>query len=148
MSGRYWEEFEVGDRFRTAGYTFTEAAIIDFAFKYDPQPFHLDVETARETVYGGLIASGFHTLSVCFRLIIQVAEIAPNNIGGRGVDDLRWPRAVRPGDTLRVDVEVIGKTPSSHPERGNLRVSFAGVNQRNEAVVTGVLLPVVRRRPV
>ena len=147
MHGLYFDDFKVGDRFTTAGYTFTEAAIIDFAFQYDPQPFHLDVEAARNSVFGGLVASGFHTLSVCFRLIYQQGVFATANMGGRGLDELRWTRAVRPGDTIHVEMEVLEVTPSSRPDRGNMRMAFAAKTAAGETVMTAVLMPVLARRP-
>ncbi len=145
--GRWFDDFEVGQRFQTDGYTFTESSIIDFALQYDPQYFHLDRERAPESVYGGLVASGFHTLSVVFRLVVQARILWPGNIGGRGIDDLRWLRAVRPGDTLRVGCEVLELLPSSHPDRGNMRLAFSARNQHGEEALTGTLLPVMQRRP-
>ncbi len=144
--GAFFEDFAVGDRWETGGYTFTEAEIVDFAFRYDPQPFHIDVEAAKASIYGGLIASGFQTLSVCFRLVWQTAVLS-NNMGGRGLDELRWPRAVRPGDTVHVVVEVLAAEPSSRADRGNLRLRYTGLNQRGETVLEATLLHVVRRRP-
>lgn len=141
----FFEDFAVGDRWTTGGHTLTESAIVDFAFRYDPQPFHIDLEAARESIYGGLIASGFQTLSVCFRLVWQTGVLS-NNIGGRGLDMLRWPRAVRPGDTLHVEVEVLAAERSSRPDRGNLRLRYTGINQRGETVLVAELLHVVRCR--
>ena len=143
--GAFFEDFAVGDRCTTPGYTFTEAAIQDFAFRYDPQPFHLDFETAKESMYGGLIASGFQTLAVCFRLVYQTGVLV-NNIGGRGLDELRWPRAVRPGDTIRVEAEVVSAQLSSRPDRGNLLLRYTATNQRGETVLTATFLHVIRCR--
>ena len=146
-SGRWFDDFRVGQRFETDGYTFTESGIIDFALQYDPQYFHLDRERAVESIYGGLIASGFHTLAVVFRLIVQAQVFGPGNMGGKGMDDLRWQRAVRPGDTIRVTCEVLELLPSSRPDRGNMRMSFRAWNQYNETALTGVLMPVIQCRP-
>ena len=146
-SGRWFDDFRVGQRFETDGYTFTESGIIDFGLQYDPQYFHLDRERAVESIYGGLIASGFHTLAVVFRLIVQARVFGPGNMGGKGMDDLRWQRAVRPGDTIRVTCEVLELLPSSRPDRGNMRMSFRARNQYNETALTGVLMPVIQRRP-
>ena len=142
----FFEDLTVGTRWTSPGYTFTEAAIVDFALRYDPQPFHLDAETAKETIYGGLIASGFHTLSICFRLVHQTGVIAANNMGGKGIDELRWPRAVRPGDTIRVEAEVLTARISSRPDRGNVQVRFNARNQQGETVLTANLSYVVRCR--
>ena len=144
---RWFDDFKVGQRFETDGYTFTESSIIDFALQYDPQYFHMDCQRAEASIYGGLVASGFHTLSVVFRLIVQARVFGPGNMGGKGMDDVRWQRAVRPGDTLRVTCEVLELLPSSHPERGNMRMSFRAWNQYNETALTGVLMPVIQRRP-
>lgn len=146
-SGRWFDDFRVGQRFETDGYTFTESGIIDFALQYDPQYFHLDRERAVESIYGGLIASGFHTLAVVFRLIVQARVFGPGNMGGKGMDDLRWQRAVRPGDTIRATCEVLELLPSSRPDRGNMRMSFRAWNQYNETALTGVLMPVIQCRP-
>ena len=146
-SGRWFDDFKVGQRFETDGYTFTESSIIDFALQYDPQYFHMDRERAADSIYGGLVASGFHTLSVVFRLLIQARVFGSGNLGGKGMDELRWRRAVRPGDTLRVTCQVLELLPSSHPERGNMRMSFSARNQYNETALTGVLMPVIQRKP-
>ncbi len=146
-SGRWFDDFKVGQRFETDGYTFTESDIIDFALRYDPQYFHLDRERAAGSLYGGLVASGFHTLSVVFRLLVQARAFGAGNLGGKGMDEVRWQRAVRPGDTIRVTCEVLELLPSSHPERGNMRMAFHACNQYRETALTGVLLPVLQRRP-
>ena len=147
-AGRWFDDFRVGQRFETEGYTFTESSIIDFALQYDPQYFHLDRERAVESIYGGLVASGFHTLSVVFRLLVQARVFGSGNLGGRGMDEVRWQRAVRPGDTLRVACQVLELLPSSRPDRGNMRMSFRARTQYNETALTGILLPVIQRRPV
>ena len=146
-TGRWFDDFKIGQRFETDGYTFTESSIIDFAFQYDPQYLHLDRERAAGSIYGGLVASGFHTLAVVFRLIVQARVFGPGNMGGKGMDDVRWQRAVRPGDTLSVTCEVVELLPSSLPDRGNMRMSFRAWNQYNETALTGVLMPVIQRRP-
>ncbi len=146
-SGRWFDDFKAGQRFDTEGYTFTESSIIDFALQYDPQYFHLDRERAAHSIYGGLVASGFHTLAVVFRLIVQARIFWPGNLGGKGIDELRWLRAVRPGDTIRVTCRVLELLPSSQPDRGNMRMSVLAANQYTETVLTGVLLPVIQRRP-
>lgn len=145
MADLYFDDFKVGDRFTTAGYTFTESAIIDFAFQYDPQPFHIDMEAARKSMFNGLAASGFHTLSIAFRLMYQLG-IFTNNMGGRGVDELRWTRPVRPGDTIHVEVEVLEIVPSSRPDRGNMRVSLTTKISSGETVMTATLMPIMQRR--
>jgi len=145
--GRWFDDFSVGQCFDTEGYTFTESSIIDFALQYDPQYFHLDRERAAHSIYGGLVASGFHTLAVVFRLIVQARIFWPGNLGGKGMDEVRWTRAVRPGDTIGATCRVLELLPSSRPDRGNMRLSVLAANQNRETVLTGVLLPVMQRRP-
>lgn len=144
---RWLDDFQVGERFVSQGLTFTEASIIDFAFQYDPQPFHLDVGAAARSPYGGLIASGFQTVLVCFRLFIQTGIIIDSGIGSPGIDEIRWLAPVRPGDTLHSEVEVLEVKPSgSRPDRGTVRVLFEGLNQRGEKVLSFVGNQMVLRK--
>ena len=136
MSGRYYEDWQVGDVIRTEGVTITESQIIDFALKYDPQPFHIDAEAARQSQFGGLIASGFLTQALTFRLFRDTGLLTGTGMGAGGIDELRWLRPVRPGDTIRVTVEVIEKRPSSRPDRGYVRLRYTTSNQRGEPVLT------------
>lgn len=148
MTALHFEDFAVGRRFATQGVTLTEADIIGFALVYDPQPFHLDVEAASRSEWGGLIASGFQTLGLSFRLFHQTGAILACSLGGYGVDELRWPRPVRPGDTLRVDVEVLEQKPSrSRPDRGLVRMLYRTLNQRGEVVQTCICNHILARRP-
>ena len=146
-AGRYFDDFAVGRTFATEGYTFTEADMIEFALKYDPQHFHMDRERAATGMYGGIIASGFHTLAIAFRLLVQARVFWPGNIGGKGMDRVRWIRAVHPGDTVRATCEVLELLPSSRADRGNMRLGVVLSNQRDETVLTCELLPVMARRP-
>jgi acyl dehydratase len=147
-SDRYLDDFSVGETFSTGGITFTESNIIDFAMSFDPQPFHLDVQAASESLYEGLIASGFHTISVCFRLFIQTGTLAQCSMGSPGIDDLKWLAPVRPGDTLRTEVEVVEVRPSSRrPNRGVLRLQYAAINQNDETVSTFIVNHLAKRRP-
>ena len=148
MSDRYLDDFTVGETFTTGGITFTEAGIIDFAMKFDPQAFHLDTQAASESIYEGLIASGFHTISVCFRLFIETGTLAACSMGSPGIDDLKWRAPVRPGDTLHTEVEVLEVTPSERrPDRGILRLKYSAINQDDRAVATFVVNHLVKRRP-
>lgn len=113
MDARFLDDFTPGQRFCTGGITLTEAEIIDFAWRYDPQPFHLDTGAAERSPYGGLIASGFQSLALCFRLFIQSGMLAESSMGSPGIDELRWLAPVRPGDTLHCAVEVLEVRPSS-----------------------------------
>lgn len=145
---RFFDDFSPGDRFVSRGVTFTEADIISFALRYDPQPFHLDLEAAAQSPYGGLIASGFHTLSQSFRMMLQEGVFAECSMGSPGMDELRWLAPVRPGDTLHMEGEVIETRPSSSkPDRGLLKMDYRAINQRGETVMTLSVLHLLRRRP-
>ena len=118
MDTRFLDDLNPGDRFTSPGITLTEAEIIDFALRYDPQSFHLDAVAAAESPYGGLIASGFQSLALCFRLFIQSGILAESSMGSPGIDELRWLAPVRPGDTLHTEVDVLEVRPSSRARTG------------------------------
>ncbi len=144
---RFLDDFDEGETFVCPGITLTESEIIDFALKYDPQAFHLDSVAASQSLFGGLIASGFQTLSLCFRLFIQSGMLAECSMGSPGIDELRWLAPVRPGDTLRTEVEVIAVKPSrSKPDRGILRLKYAAINQHGDVVLTFIVNHFLRRR--
>lgn len=130
----YLEDLEAGRRFRSARHEMTEAEIKAFAAQFDPQPFHLDDEAARASLFGGLAASGWHTAAVTMRLLVEGgAPIAGGVIGTGG--EVRWPRPVRPGDMLEVETEVLDVIPSrSRPERGMATIRSVTRNQRGEIV--------------
>ncbi len=144
----YLDDLKVGDRFVSpSGYTLTESDIIDFALRYDPQPFHIDVEAAKQTDYNGLIASGFQTMALGFRVLYASGFITTANLGGIGMEDVRWVRPVRPGDTLRTACEVTRVSPSkSKPGRGVLKYAMTVTNQENEPVLTAVIVIVIKRQ--
>lgn len=144
---RYFDDFSSGDRFVSKGVTFSEADIISFALRYDPQPFHIDAEAAAQSPYGGLIASGFHTLSQSFRMMLQEGVFSESSMGSPGMDELRWLAPVRPGDTLHMEGEVVELRPSSSkPDRGILKMDYRAVNQRGETVMTLKVIHLLRRR--
>lgn len=146
MQQRYFEDFRVGDRFETPGTTLTEAQVVDFALTYDPQPFHRDKVAAENSIYGGLIASGFQTMALVFRLFMDTGVLAGSNLGGTA-GEMRWLRPVRPGDTLRVAVEVVSVEPSrSRNDRGRIRFAYTAFNQDREPVLTMTLDHIVARR--
>ena len=105
MKERYFEDLKRGDRFKSETYTVNEEQIISFAREFDPQPFHLDLIVARQTMFKELIASGWHTAGITMRLFVQTLNFAEGAIG-LGVDELRWPTAVKPGDVLQVETEI------------------------------------------
>jgi acyl dehydratase len=147
MEQRHLEDFAPGQVFRSGRLAVTAEAIIAYAREYDPQPFHLDDAAARGTLFGGLAASGWHTASMTMKLLVG-SEFRPvGGIIGGGMEELAWPRPVRPGDELRVEIEVLEVRPSqSKPQQGMLRVRCTTLNQRDEPVQ--VILPrlVVPRR--
>jgi acyl dehydratase len=144
---RYLDEFAVGEKFTTGEAEITEAMILAFARDYDPQPFHLDPVAAQESIYGTLIASGFQTLALGFRLIWDTGVYAGSSMGSPGFDELRWLKPVRAGDRLHVEAEVIGITPSrSKPDRGIIRVAYRYLDGRGEPMLTVAMMHILRRR--
>ncbi|MGB0722697.1 MAG: MaoC family dehydratase [Gammaproteobacteria bacterium] len=144
---RYLDDFTVGERFVSPGITLSESEIIEFALRYDPQPFHLDAVAASESLYGGLIASGIQTLALTFRLFIQDGMLRSSSMGSPGIDELRWLAPVRPGDTLHTETEVLEVKPSrSKPDRGMLRLRYTTVNQHNEPVMTFIINHYLKRK--
>ena len=148
MAERYLDDFAAGQIFGSRRMRIDEDRIKSFAAEFDPQPFHLDAEAARKSLFGGLAASGWHTAALTMRLLVE-SEIKPvGGIVGAGVDELRWPRPVRPGDELRVESEVLEVRPSkSRPEQGIIKVRTTTLNQNGEAVQIFVGNLVVPRRP-
>ncbi|WP_254547405.1 MaoC family dehydratase [Halomarina pelagica] len=143
----YYEDIEVGDVTEHGSRTVTKAEIIEFATQYDPQSFHVDEEAAAESPYGGLIASGWHTASLCMRMLVDGVLGEQAGMGALGVDELRWYRPVRPGDTLSIETEVLEKRPSeSDPSRGHVKSRVTGYNQDGEEVISWVGLGLVARR--
>lgn len=148
MGDLWLEDFTVGRVFTTRGCTLSEAQILDFAWQHDPQPFHIDVVAAAESPYGGIIASGFQTLLVAFRLFYQEKVINAASMGSPGMDEVRWVVPVRPGDTIRVRAEVLDVRPSrSRPDRGTALLAYTVTNQRDETVMTFKCHHILRRRP-
>ena len=145
---RYFEDLKVGDRFKSQTYKVSEEQIISFAREFDPQPFHLDRAVASRTMFGELIASGWHTAAITMRLFVQTLNCAQGAIG-LGVDELRWPNAVRPGDELQVEIEIVDlRTSRSRPTHGVVRLRYVTTNQRGEIVQTMFASALVPRRSV
>ena len=146
-SGKYLDDLSVGDTFETAGITLTEGGIVDFALVHDPQPFHLDKVAAQNSIFGGLIASGFQTIALTFRLFRDTGVLTGTNLGGHGMDEVRWLAPVFPGDTLRARVTVEVLTPSrSKPDRGTVRFRYLTFNQDDIEVLNLVMDHVMARR--
>ena len=148
MVERYFEDFKIGDTFTSPGMTVTEGQIIDFAMHFDSQPFHTNVEAAKDSIFGGLVASGIHTIALTFRLILMTGVLS-NNLGSPGFDELRWLRPVRPGDTLHATGEVLETKPSAkHGDRGTIRFRYSAFNQRGEQVLAVLGNQILKKRPV
>jgi acyl dehydratase len=146
MSQRYFEDLKAGDRFKSGTYKVTEEQIVSFAREFDPQPFHLDPAVARQPMFKGLIASGWHTAAITMRLFVQTLNFAEGAIG-LGVDELRWPNAVRPGDVLQVETEIVDLRESrSKPSHGIVRIRNVTTNQRGEVVQTMFASALILRR--
>lgn len=147
MQALYFDDFEPGQQFHSKGVTITESQILDFALLYDPQPFHLDKRAAEEGPFNGLIASGFQTLVLAFRIFYQANVINACSMGSPGLDELRWLRPVRPGDTLSVTATVREMRPSkSKPDRGTLIMDYEVTNQLGEAVMTFTAIHILARK--
>ncbi len=147
MTERYLDDFEIGERFVGVGITLSEAQILDFALTYDPQPFHINKEAAAQSTYGGLIASGFQTLALGFRSFYQAGVINHSSLGSPGMDELRWLKPVRPGDTLHAETVVKSTRASrSKPDRGIVYMDWEVKNQAGEVVMTFTGMHLLRRR--
>jgi len=144
----YLEDLAVGERYAGGTTTVDLAAIKAFAAAFDPQPFHLDETAAEASIFGGLVASGWHTMAVTMRLLVEGELRSLWGLVGLGADELRWPRPVVPGDRLSVEWEVLEIRPSaSKPDRGTARLRVTTRNQRNETVLTVVTTILLPRRP-
>jgi acyl dehydratase len=148
VTKRYLEDFEPGQKFGSGRLRVDPERIKSFAAEFDPQPFHLDEASARETFFKGLAASGWHTTAMTMRLLVD-GELKPaGGIIGAGFEELRWPRPVRPGDELHVESEVLEVRPSkSRPDQGLIKVRTTTLNQNDEPVQVFVGNLLVPRRP-
>ena len=145
---RYWDDYEVGQKFDLGSTSFTADEIVDFGRQYDPQSFHVDAAAAGQSMFGGLIASGWHVTAKLMRLFVDNYVDQRTALGSPGVDEVRWLKPVRPGDTLSAWVECAGKVPSkSRPEMGIVHEQWRATNQKGELVMTLKGTNMVRRRP-
>jgi acyl dehydratase len=130
----YYEDLEVGVKFRSRDFAVTPEDVAEFAGKYDPQPFHLDAAAAKGLFFKGLVASGWHTSAITMRLVVESLPIAGGIIGA-GVDELRWPNPVRPGDVIHLESEVIERrTLRSRADMGLVKFRLVTLNQKGEPV--------------
>jgi acyl dehydratase len=147
VTGRYLEDFASGQKFGSGRLKVDRERIVSFAAEFDPQPFHLDEEAARDSVFKGLAASGWHTAAMTMRLLVE-SELRPEGgIVGIGFDEFRWPNPVRPDDTLHLDIEVLEVRPSrSRPDQGVIKVKTTTLNESDEPVQISVVNLLVRSR--
>jgi acyl dehydratase len=144
----YFEDFPPGDVRESAPRAVTRDEIVAFARAFDPQPFHVDEAAARRSIYGGLLASGWHTCAIYMRLLWDTFLKDTASLGSPGMDEIRWIRPVRPGDTLRLRFTVVEAIPSrSKPDRGIVRSVSEVFNQHGETVMTMRGLGMFARRP-
>jgi acyl dehydratase len=144
---RFFDDFNVGDWREAGTYTVSLDEILEFASRYDPQPWHLDDTAARHSPFKRLVASGWQTAAIAMKLAVESSIMKATGILGTGVDELRWLRPVYPNDTLRLAMEVVEKRLSApDAPRGTMRVKSTLTNQRDELVYTQVATLVVARR--
>lgn len=145
----YWEDIELGAETEFGSYEVTREEVLEFAHKYDPQPFHVDDEAAARTHFGRIAASGWHTAAMTMRVIVDALSRQPQaGLGSPGVDELRWLKPVYPGDRLTMRGRIIDKTPSrSKPELGTIRTQTTVTNQDGVDVMRFTSIVLMRRRP-
>ena len=145
--GLYLDDLSPGQRFETGSATVTEAEIIAFAKQFDPQYYHVDPVAAQKSAFGGLIASGFHTLSLSFRLFFDLKLWPESVIASPGMDDVKWLKPMRPGDTIRAAAEVVDvRVSTSKPDRGVIMMDHPTWNQNGETILTLRCAHMLRRR--
>ena len=146
---KYLEDMQVGTRRNFGAYAVTRDEVLEFARKYDPQPFHLSDEAAAKTHFGRLAASGWHTCAMTMAMLVEDGKAEPYaGLGSPGVDELRWLKPVFPGDTLRVEMEIVEVTPSrSKPNLGSFRSAISVFNQDDEPVMRFTSIVLIQRRP-
>lgn len=143
----YFEDLAVGQTFRSGSCRITAEEIKDFARRYDPQPFHLDDDAAKATIFGGLAASGWHSAAVLMRLIVESGPPIAGGIMGSGIDELRWLRPVRPDDELRAELEVLEtRASAARPSHGRVRMRNTMLAQDGVAVMSFIANLTVPRR--
>jgi acyl dehydratase len=148
MPVRYLEDFAAGQTFGSGNLRINKEQIRRFAAEFDPQPFHVDEAAARETMFAGLAASGWHTAALTMRLLVDSDLKPAGGLIGAGVEELRWPKPVRPGDELRLRSEILDvRASKSRPGQGLVRMKVTTLNQNDEPVQTFIASLIVPRRP-
>ena len=149
VSGHFFEDFRTGDRLQSATFSVTSDAIVQFSREFDPQVFHLNSQSPERSLLRGLVASGWHTAAISMRLFVDTMNV-PGGIVGLGIDELRWPNPVRPGDELRLEIEIIEtRLSKSRPGNGIIRIRNVTRNQQDQVVQSfqaSAMLP-MRRIP-
>ena len=143
----WFDDLKLGMRFESGEMTVSKEDIFRFASEFDPQPFHLDEEAAKDTILGGLAASGWHTAAIAMKLATTCRPFGTHPLFGAGVDELRWMKPVRPGDRLHLEGEVVDLVPSKSKPQGIARIKWTVYNQHGEAVYTFNPIAIVPRRP-
>lgn len=131
----YFEDFPVGETLEIGRHTITESEILEFARRYDPQPFHVNADTARNSIYGGLIASGWQTCAIAMRVMCDAYLLDAASMGSPGMEEIRWLKPVRPGDTLIIKRTIEEARPTSKIDRGLVLTRWDIYNQRDEHVL-------------
>ncbi len=144
----YMDDFKAGDKFTSGPITVSAEDIIAYAKQFDPQDFHIHPEKAADTALGGHAASGWHTASLTMRMILDATPPMKGGMVGRQVENMSWPRPVRPGDTLRLELEILNIRTSSNPTRGVMRTKNTTYNQNNEPVLEMETIILVPRRVI
>ena len=147
MMVEWFDDLVPGMRFESPEKRVTREEIKRFASEFDPQPYHLDEAAAERTVFGGLVASGWHTAAMAMRLAVETRPLGRHPLLGLGVDELRWLAPVRPDDVIHLEGEVIELTPSRSKPQGVARIKWTAFNQRDEPVYTFTPIGIVPRRP-
>lgn len=148
MTTRTFEDIDDGEVHGVGSFEATEAEMREFAERYDPAPFHVDPDAAADSMYGGIIASGWYTASACMRLLVEGFFSDARSMGSFGIEELRWPTPVRPGDTIDVEIAVVDKTPSSsRDDRGYIENVVTGTNQDGEEVISWRATNIIGRQP-
>ncbi len=144
---RFFEDYEAGQVYEFGAMTVSEEQIIHFAQQFDPQDFHVDPVKAAKGPFGGVIASGWHTVSLTMRLYVDHYLSHVASLGSPGVDDVRWPNPLRPGDTLKIRVAILEARPSrSKPDRGIVRSLVEAINQKDQLVLSMIVVNLLGRR--
>ena len=144
----YFEDYALGSTYECGSVSIDQASIVAFAKEFDPQPFHVDPVAAAAGPYGGLIASGWHTAALVMRLLVENYLAPESSLGSAGLDELRWPHPVRPGDTLRVRATVVESRRSlSKPDRGIVKTMVEAANSGGATVMRATAINFMLARP-